>query len=91
MSLGPIVPVCTQGTPCYAPAARTVLVFGRNDRVVRTTTDASGHYRVALSPGIWRVSLTTTSLGGGRIAPEQARVVAGTFRSVDFVIDTGIR
>lgn len=87
---GPITPVCRVGTPCEAPAAKVVLVFRREGRVARTTTDAKGRYRVALAPGTWTISLTRTGLGS-MIYPRQARVVANTFRLVDLSIDTGIR
>jgi hypothetical protein len=87
---GPITPVCRVGTPCEAPAAKVVLVFRREGRVARTTTDAKGRYRIALAPGTWAVSLTRTGIGS-MVYPRQARVVAHTFRLVDLSIDTGIR
>lgn len=87
---GPILPVCVAGKPCAAPAPRVVVVFRRAGRTVQTRTDAKGRYRVALAPGIWTVSLTRAGIGN-RIAPRQARVVAGRLRLVDLSIDTGIR
>ena len=88
---GPTTPVCRAGVPCTAPAAHTVLVFQRNGRVVRTTTDAYGRYRIALPPGDWAISLATPLQIGRGIEPRHARVRGGAFRSVDLAIDTGIR
>ena len=87
----PIMPVCREGVPCLAPAPKTPLVFVRKGTTVRTRTDSTGHYRVALVPGWWSVRTPTPLKIGSGISPRSARVVAGRFRVVDFDIDTGIR
>ncbi len=87
---GPIAPVCRIGSPCTAPARKLVLVFRRNSVAKQTTTDTEGRYRIALAPGLWRVSLTRTGLGTA-VEPRELRAVAGRTRKVDLSIDTGIR
>jgi hypothetical protein len=87
----PITPVCVEGVPCSAPAKDTTLVFTRGTRVVRTRTDATGHYRIALAPGWWSVRAAGVLRIGRGIEPRLVRVVVARFRLVDFDIDTGIR
>jgi hypothetical protein len=87
----PIMPVCMEGVPCSAPAKNTVLVFHRTGSDVRTRTDDTGRYRVALAPGTWNVSATRRVTIGSGITPRSVRVVAGRVRVVNFDIDTGIR
>jgi hypothetical protein len=86
----PTAPVCAKSAPCSAPAGNTTLVFTKRSRVVRTRTDAKGHYRIALFPGWWTVRTAQVGIGAG-IRPTRVRVAAARFRVVDFSIDTGIR
>ena len=86
---GPLTPVCRDGVPCYAPAARTKLFFLQHGRVVaQTRTDAGGLYRIALRPGRYSVEST---IGFGVVKPPEAVVRRGRFSRVDLVLDTGIR
>jgi len=87
----PIMPVCIEGVPCSAPAKNTPLVFFRTGRSVKTRTDGTGHYRVALASGWWNVRTTRPLQIGSGISPSRVRVVAARFRVVNFDIDTGIR
>lgn len=87
----PIVPVCMEGVPCSAPAKNTPLVFFRTGRSVRTRTDGTGHYRVALAPGWWNVRRARPLQIGSGISPSRVRVFAARFRVVNLDIDTGIR
>lgn len=87
----PIMPVCMQGTPCSAPAKNTPLIFVRGRRLVRTRTDSSGHYRVVLTPGWWKVRTADVPRIGSGITPRVARVLPARFRVVNLDIDTGIR
>jgi len=87
----PIMPVCMEGVPCSGPAKNTPLVFVREGRRVRTRTDGTGHYRVALFPGWWSVKTAGTVRIGSGISPSRIRVLAARFRVVDLAIDTGIR
>jgi hypothetical protein len=87
----PIMPVCMEGVPCSAPAKNTPLVFFRTGRRVRTRTDDTGHYRVALAPGWWHVRTTRPLQIGSGISPSRVRVFGARFRVVNLDIDTGIR
>jgi len=87
----PIIPVCIQGVTCSAPAKDTQLVFLRLGKRVRTRTDGTGRYRVALAPGWWKVSTAAIRRIGSGISPHSVRVFAARFRVVNFDIDTGIR
>jgi hypothetical protein len=87
----PTKPVCEQGVPCSAPAKNTPLSFVRGGTIVKTRTDGTGHYRVALAPGWWTVRSTFAPRIGSGIKPRVVRVLAGRFRVVNFDIDTGIR
>jgi hypothetical protein len=89
---GPITPVCRVGSPCSEPAAGAVLVFLRGSRVVaRVRTGAGGRYSIRLAPGLYRVRLAPTPRIGFGLKPTLVRVVRGSVRRLDFLIDTGIR
>ena len=88
----PTRPVCIVGDPCSAPAVNAAIVFARvGHRPVATRTDARGHYRVVLAPGVWTVRTPAAPRIGTGISPKRVRVYPGRFRLVDFDIDTGIR
>jgi hypothetical protein len=87
----PIVPVCMEGVPCSAPAKNIPLVFFRTGRSVKTRTDGTGHYRVALAPGWWNVRTARPLQIGSGISPSRVRVFGARFRVVNLDIDTGIR
>jgi hypothetical protein len=87
----PIMPVCMEGVPCSAPAKNTPLVFFRAGRSVRTQTDGTGHYRVALAPGWWSIRTTRPLRIGSGISPSRVRVFGARFQVVNLDIDTGIR
>ena len=85
--IGPITPVCKAGVPCDKPAAHVVLTFSHGATRVRTTTDASGRYRVRLRPGTWAVRANV----GMAIKPLTFVVPRVDSARRDFAIDTGIR
>ena len=87
----PIMPVCMEGVPCSAAAKNTPLVFFRTGRSVRTRTDGTGHYRVALAPGWWQVRTARPLQIGSGISLSRVRVFGARFRVVNLDIDTGIR
>ena len=87
----PTMPVCREGVPCSAPAKNTSLVFFRTGRSVRTRTDGTGRYRVALAPGWWNVRTTGPLQIGSGISPSRVRVFAARVRVLNLDIDTGIR
>jgi hypothetical protein len=87
----PTKPVCTVGAPCSAPAKDVPLSFVRAGKVVKTRTDATGRYRVSLTPGWWNVRTTVAPRIGSGIEPRLVRVFAARSRVVNLDIDTGIR
>jgi hypothetical protein len=95
--LGPQCPVETQGDPCQdKPAAGSSVTVAKQlpgnsyaggEVVARTTTDADGHYRVAVAPGMYVV----TADAGMSCQLMDARVKPGAYVKVDVPCDTGIR
>ena len=69
----------------------TQLVFLRLGKRVRTRTDGTGRYRVALTPGWWKVSTAAIPRIDSGLSPHIVRVFAARFRVVNFDVDTGIR
>ena len=88
---GPIMPVCSEAQPCDQPAANVQLLFVRNGVVSRVRTNATGRYRLALSPGRYAVRLPGKPGLGRIVKPQTARVLRDRYTRVDFSIDTGIR
>ena len=86
----PIIPVWHGECPCSAPAKNIPLVFFRPGKRVRTRTNDTDCYRVALAPGWWKVTTATVPRIGSGISPHSVRVFAARFRVVNFDIDTGI-
>jgi hypothetical protein len=85
---GPISPICVAEQPCYVPVKGATLVFSRRGHeVARVRTRKRGVYRVPLKVGTYSVKV----LSGRPVEPTKASVQRGTFRRVDFSIDTGIR
>jgi hypothetical protein len=85
---GPIRPVCSAEQPCDAPAPHVKLTF-RDGGVSRTTTtDAHGHYALALPAGSYSVVIAAGRFG---YAPKIVAVPAGRVAVRNFSIDTGIR
>jgi hypothetical protein len=93
---GPITPVCRIGTPCYAPYRGTLVFTPLNAEQqslspVRTQTQQDGDYRVRLDPVRYRVTTPRATRFGGLVKPSPVRVLQGSMRRVNFVVDTGIR
>jgi hypothetical protein len=88
---GPTMPVCQEGVPCSAPAKGVALLFARAGITVVARTDDAGHYRVALRPGTWTISLRQKPGIGRGLEPRSALVRADTWTTVNLSIDTGIR
>jgi hypothetical protein len=85
---GPVSPICVAEQPCYVPVKGVTLVFSRRGReVARVRTRKGGVYRVALRAGTYTVKV----LSGRLPEPAKATVERGSFRRVDFSLDTGIR
>jgi len=88
--IDPAKPVCQAMTSCSAPDGGELLVFWRQTkRVASVTTSARGTFRVALTPGIYRVTFPERKMFQARVAP--IRVVKGAFTRVHLSVDIGIR
>ena len=87
VTIGPLTPVCREGTACDGPAKHVLLSFSRAARVVHARTDASGSYRVVLPAGTYAVR----SGSGRTVRPAKVLAIRGRLRVVDLAIDTGIR
>lgn len=88
----PARPVCAVGVPCTRPDAHEVVAFWRGTRRMGTTvTDADGTFRVALPPGLYRVTLPRRHGPGGAATPRTIRIPRGGFASVTIRVDVGIR
>ena len=84
---GPITPVCVADVPCDAPMAGVAVDLIQGDAVVsHVITGKDGRYYVLAVPGDYVVRAA-----GRGLVPHSARVLAGRFVEVDFLIDTGIR
>ena len=90
--IDPARPVCAVDQPCTAPDAHDTLAFWRSSRRIATaTTKADGSFRVALAPGVYRVTLPRRRGFMSRLSPTQVRVPRTGFAHVTFRIDVGIR
>jgi|SRR5471032_307957 len=85
---GPVTPVCAAESPCDAPAKHVAVIFMRNGISHTATTDANGHYRIALAPGTYVVRIAAgRSMNGSKTV----LVPVGRYGVRNFSIDTGIR
>jgi hypothetical protein len=90
--IDPARPVCTIDQPCTAPDAHETLAFWRSSRRVGTaSTKTDGSFRIALAPGIYRVTLPRRTGFMSRLTPLQVRVPRTGFAHVTFRVDVGIR
>lgn len=79
-----------EGTPSKAPVANTVFVVKQGDeKVTSFTTNAAGHFRVALPPGRYVVTRESgAAIGNWHFEVE---VAPGKMASVDWTGDSGMR
>jgi hypothetical protein len=90
--IDPARPVCTIDQPCTAPDAHETLAFWRSShRVGTATTKTDGSFRIALPPGLYRVTLPRRTGFMTRLTPLQVRVPRAGFAHVTFRVDVGIR
>ena len=86
------LPVCIQDQPCSRKSPGVKLSFWRGERVVGSViSGAGGRYQIALAPGGYAATSPAALRPKGSIRQSPVRVVAGTFREVEFLVDTGIR
>jgi hypothetical protein len=89
--LDPAKPVCRRGEPCTRPLPHFTLAFWRGGVVAaRVATNDRGRYRIALAPGIYRVS-HPHSAAGARLTPRRIWVPAAARATRSFRYDVGIR
>ncbi|CAA9220790.1 MAG: hypothetical protein AVDCRST_MAG42-570 [uncultured Chthoniobacterales bacterium] len=81
-----------QGVPDSAPLARAPITIQRDGQTIATvTTDAHGRFRIPLPPGRYTVAVKGGKLGLGGCGPFDVDVVAGEFRSGQWLCDTGLQ
>src|SRR5262249_23108896 len=92
ISISPAKPGPTRIGDGPAPLANaTVAVQSNNAEMGSLTTDHKGHFRMALPPGHYKVSLKGRKIGIGHFGPFEAEVVAGKMTNVQWNCDSGIR
>ncbi|MEP6638888.1 MAG: hypothetical protein ABJC39_06010 [Chloroflexota bacterium] len=90
----PQCPVVSANAPCPAqPISKTVVAHDPTGKeVARFTSAADGTFRVALSPGSYRLEEVVDPPGSPpNLKPESVEVLAGKFTHVALIFDTGIR
>jgi len=86
---GAISPACQGVRPCEIGAFVT-LAFARHGTVVaRVRSAPTGEYRIGLTPGVYSVTPEHRE-PLWRLFPRTVRVPVGSYRRVDFIVDTGI-
>jgi hypothetical protein len=91
---GPTKPVCPAGDACDAPA-QVILIFApaipSSPKLYTVRSKTSGVYRISLPSGYYTVT-TKQRVGITRnIRPHRVHVRRGTWDTINFFIDTGIR
>ncbi len=93
---GPTCPVEQVDNPCppKVVADREVKILSKSGQeVARTTTDAQGHFSVALAPGDYVVAVAIVSgqVGVRQNTPGDITVASGQSSYIKIELDTGIR
>jgi hypothetical protein len=74
------------------PLANATFVIENNSREIASfTTDDKGHFRAAVPPGHYKVSLKGRKTSIGRFGPFEVEVVAGKITNVQWECDSGMR
>ena len=74
------------------PLANATFVIENNSREIASfSTDDKGHFRAAVPPGHYKVSLKGRKSSIGRFGPFEVDVVAGKMTNVQWECDSGIR
>ena len=74
------------------PLGNATFVIENNSREIASfTTDDKGHFRAAVPPGHYKVSLKGRKSSIGRFGPFEIDVVAGKMTKVQWECDSGIR
>jgi len=72
-------------------ANATFVAENNNAEVTSFTTDDKGHFRAALPPGHYKVSLKGRKTSIGRFGPFEVDVAPGKMTNVEWNCDSGIR
>ena len=74
------------------PLANATFVIENNSREIASfTTDDKGHFRAAVPPGHYKVSLKGRKTSIGRFGPFEVEVAPGKMTSVQWECDSGMR
>jgi len=93
ITVSPAMPGPTRiDAPDSVPLANATFVIENNSREVASfTTDDKGHFRSALPPGHYKVSLKGRESSIGRFGPFEVDVTSGKMTNVQWQCDSGIR
>lgn len=89
---GPVLPTCTENTPCTAPFKASFVVWKEGKEMARFQSDEKGYFKVMLEPGTYTVTLDDK----GQVLfpmrqPRTMTVKNGGMTRVTLTFDTGIR
>jgi hypothetical protein len=74
------------------PLANATFVIENNSREIASfTTDDKGHFRAAVPPGHYKVSLKGRKTSIGRFGPFEVEVAPGKMTNVQWECDSGMR
>jgi len=74
------------------PLANATFVIENNSREITSfTTDDKGHFRAAVPPGHYKVSLKGRKTSIGRFGPFEVEVAPGKMTNVQWECDSGMR
>jgi Prealbumin-like fold domain len=93
ITISPSMPGPTRlDAPGSVPLANAAFVVeNQGGEVASFTTDDKGHFRTALPPGHYKVSLKGRKSSIGRFGPFEADVGPGKMTNVQWECDSGIR
>ena len=84
-------PVRVDEAGSVALANATFVIENNSREIASFTTDDKGHFRAAVPPGHYKVSLKGRKTSIGRFGPFEADVVAGKMTNVQWECDSGMR
>lgn len=91
MAAGPILPVARPGEPTTAAVRGAAVAALRGNQVVATAyTDEAGRYELRLQPGTYLIRAQSDKYLSGETS-KRVTVSSGQNRTVNLVLDTGIR
>ena len=93
ITIGPAKPGPTRiDAPGSVPMANATFSVENNDAEVASfTTDDKGHFRMAIAPGHYKVSLKGRKTSIGHFGPFEVDVLTGKMTNVQWECDSGMR